>query len=187
MKGMHLKIASKNDHMIARDSKFYALLKIYKRQYEAQIYAPDVVSADTADMSLLCVILAVLRCIPFIGAFFKEDYESLYPVTQKPLKTIRKVAVIGYGVGGASTAYFLRELLGDSVELHVFSDGKVGGRTGVTEFSGNTFEAGASIIHKKNRYMSSLSAKFGNVYKLILLHIKCLYHTSRRLEEGRIA
>ena len=112
-------------------------------------------------MSLWCIILYILRCIPFIGRFFKENYESLYPVTQKQLKTTRKVAVIGYGVGGTATAYFLRELLGASVELHVFSDGKVGGRTGVVEFSGETYEAGASIIHKKNRYMSALSAKFG--------------------------
>ena len=112
-------------------------------------------------MSLLCVLLSILRIIPFIGRFFKKDYESLPPVTQEQLKTVRKVAVIGYGVGGTATAYFLRELLGTSVELHVFSDGKVGGRTGVVEFSGETFEAGASIIHKKNLYMSALSAKFG--------------------------
>ena len=115
-------------------------------------------------MSLLHIILAILRCIPFIGSFFKEDYESLYLVAQKPLKTTRKVAVIGYGVAGTATAYFLRELLGDSVELHVFSDGRVGGRTGIVKFSGKSFEAGASIIHKKNRYVSALSAKFGKTF-----------------------
>ena len=108
------------------------------------------------------IILSILRSIPFIGMLFKKDYDSLYSVNQKPLSTTRKVAVIGYGVGGTSTAYFIQELLGTSVELHVFSDGKVGGRTGVVEFCGKTFEAGASIIHKKNRYMSGLSAKFGN-------------------------
>ena len=119
-------------------------------------------------MSAMCKALwsllhSILRCIPFIGSFFKVDYESLYPVARNPLKTTRKVAVIGYGVGGTATAYFLRELLGASVELHVFSDGKVGGRTGVVEFSGNTFEAGGAIIHKNNRYMSGLSAKFGKI------------------------
>ena len=112
-------------------------------------------------MSLWCVFLYILRCIPFIGRFFQEDYESLYPVTQKQLKTTRKVAVIGYGVGGTATAYFLRELLGASVELHVFSDGKVGGRTGIVEIAGERFEAGGAIIHKKNRYMSALSARLG--------------------------
>jgi len=111
-------------------------------------------------MSLWTFILVVLRCIPFIGRFFKEDYESLYSVEQKPLKTIRKVAVIGHGVGGTATAYFLQQLLGNSVELHVFADEKIGGRTGVVEFSGKKFEAGASIIHKKNHYMSGLSANF---------------------------
>jgi len=107
------------------------------------------------------IILSVFRSIPFIGRFFKEDYESLYSVEQKPLKTTRKVAVIGYGAGGTSTAYFLRELLGNSVELHVFSDGKVGGRAGIVEISGKKFEAGAANIHKENLYMSGLSAKFG--------------------------
>ena len=106
-------------------------------------------------------LLAILRCIPFIGSFFKEDCESLYSVTQKPLKTTRKVAVIGYGVGGTATAYFLRELLGDSVELHVFSDGRVGGRIGIVEIAGKSFEAGAANIHKKNRYVYRLCAKFG--------------------------
>ena len=106
-------------------------------------------------------LLAILRCIPFIGLFFKEDYESLYSVAQKPLKTTRKVAVIGYGVGGTATAYFLRELLGDSVELHVFSDGRVGGRAGIVKIAGKSFEAGAANIHKKNRYVNGLSAKLG--------------------------
>ena len=103
----------------------------------------------------------IFRCIPFIGSFFKVDYESLYPVARNPLKTTRKVAVIGYGVGGTATAYFLRELLGVSVELHVFSDGKVGGRIGVVEVAGKRFEAGAANIHKKNHYVNGLSAKLG--------------------------
>ena len=107
------------------------------------------------------LLLYILRCIPFIGRFFKEDYESFYPVTQKQLKTTRKVAVIGYGVGGTATAYFLREILGASVELHVFSDGKIGGRTGTVEIAGERFEAGGAILHKKNRYISAFSAKLG--------------------------
>ena len=106
-------------------------------------------------------LLAILRCMPFIGSFFNVDYESLDPVSQKPLKTTRKVAVIGYGIGGTATAYFLRELLGASVELHVFSDGKVGGRIGVVEIAGKRFEAGAANIHKKNHYVNELSAKLG--------------------------
>ena len=107
------------------------------------------------------LLISILGSIPFIGTFFKEDYESLYVVNQKPLSTTRKVAVIGYGVGGTSAAYFLRELLGTSVELHVFSDGKVGGRTGTVEIVGKKFEAGAANIHKKNRYINGLSTKFG--------------------------
>jgi len=108
-------------------------------------------------------IFSILRAIPFLGSFFEEDFESLYSVEEKPLKTTRKVAIIGYGVGGSSAAYFLHELLGSSVEVHVFGDSKVGGRTGVVEFVGNKYEAGASIIHKKNLYMSGLSAKFGKL------------------------
>lgn len=78
-------------------------------------------------------------------------------------------------MGGTSTAYFLRELLGDSVELHVFSDGKVGGRAGVVEVAGNRFEAGAAIIHKKNRYINGLSAKLGK-YDNVFLGPTTNYH-----------
>ena len=74
----------------------------------------------------------------------------MYSVKEKPPKTTRKIAIIGYaggsiapvvwgrdympGVGGSSAAYFLHELLGSSVEVYVFGDGKVGGRTGVVEY-----------------------------------------------------
>jgi len=114
--------------------------------------------------------LSILKAIPFLGSFFEEDFESLYLIEEKPLKTTRKIAIIGYGVGGSTAAYFLRELLGSSVELHVFGDGKVGGRTGVVQFVGNKYEAGASIIHKKNRYMSGLSAKFGRLWPFLCLY-----------------
>ena len=46
----------------------------------------------------------------------------------------RKVAVVGAGVGGASAAYFLKELLGDSVSIHVFEKGPSGGRVQTFRF-----------------------------------------------------
>lgn len=43
------------------------------------------------------------------------------------------VAVIGAGIGGSTASYFLREALGDEVEIVVFdSASKAGGRTDVS-------------------------------------------------------
>lgn len=45
------------------------------------------------------------------------------------------VAVIGAGIGGATASYFLREALGDEVEIAVFdSASKAGGRTDVSSY-----------------------------------------------------
>ena len=65
------------------------------------------------------------------------------------------------GVGGTSAAYFLNDLMEDKVEIHVYSDGKVGGRTAIIEFDGRLYEAGASILHKDNMYMAGFAEKFG--------------------------
>lgn len=46
------------------------------------------------------------------------------------------VAVIGAGIGGSTAAYFLREALGDEVEIVVFdSASKAGGRTDVSRYT----------------------------------------------------
>ena len=64
-------------------------------------------------------------------------------------------------MGGASAAYFLHDLHGDSVDIDVYSNHPVGGRTAIIEYDGRQYEAGASVIHKDNLYMSSFAKKFG--------------------------
>lgn len=67
-----------------------------------------------------------------------------------------KVAVIGSGIGGSSAAYFIRNLLGSGAIIDVFEkDNRIGGRMAVVEIENNTFEAGASIIHESNKYMTN--------------------------------
>jgi prenylcysteine oxidase/farnesylcysteine lyase len=72
-----------------------------------------------------------------------------------------RVAIIGAGVGGTSAAYFLKDLLGDNADVHVYSDGKVGGRTAVVEVDGRSYEGGGSVLHKDNMYMAGFAEKFG--------------------------
>eukprot|EP00090_Calanus_glacialis_P045532 TRINITY_DN8508_c1_g1_i1.p1 TRINITY_DN8508_c1_g1~~TRINITY_DN8508_c1_g1_i1.p1 ORF type:complete len:491 (-),score=175.50 TRINITY_DN8508_c1_g1_i1:35-1507(-) len=63
-----------------------------------------------------------------------------------------RVAIVGAGIGGASTGFFLSRLL-PGVELTVFEMGKIGGRLATEEVDGRRYESGGSIIHSANRYM----------------------------------
>ncbi|CAG5123929.1 unnamed protein product [Candidula unifasciata] len=74
--------------------------------------------------------------------------------------TLPRIAVIGAGLGGASSAYFLRQLFGKEVQIDVFEANRVGGRAAVINIDGQDYEAGASIIHKKNRYMAEFASQF---------------------------
>ena len=67
----------------------------------------------------------------------------------------QKVCIIGSGMGGSSTAKFLREM-DETLELHVFEmRGEIGGRTKTVYFDGlpRAINAGASIMHKGNKYL----------------------------------
>ena len=71
------------------------------------------------------------------------------------LAQTKSVCIVGSGIGGSSAAKFLRET-DANVELHVFeSRGDIGGRTKTLNFDGlsRPFDAGASIMHKDNRYL----------------------------------
>ncbi|XP_027334694.1 farnesylcysteine lyase isoform X2 [Abrus precatorius] len=66
------------------------------------------------------------------------------------------VCIVGAGIGGSSVAHFLRKYSPDSTpatKIRVFErNGVVGGRIGTVTVAGETFEAGASILHPKNLY-----------------------------------
>lgn len=63
------------------------------------------------------------------------------------------VCIIGSGIGGASVAHFLRRYAEPQAigQITIFErNGVVGGRMATVTISGETFEAGASILHPKN-------------------------------------
>ena len=62
----------------------------------------------------------------------------------------------------------------DKVDIHVYSDGKVGGRTAVVEFDGHLYEAGATIIHENNMYLVEFAKKFGELSQFLI----CLFRFS---------
>ena len=65
--------------------------------------------------------------IPLLGFLFPAvKRRRRVPAPPKDFPKAR-VAIIGAGVGGCSAAYFLRQLAGDSLDIHVYSNGKIGG------------------------------------------------------------
>ncbi|KAI4317379.1 hypothetical protein L6164_025251 [Bauhinia variegata] len=73
---------------------------------------------------------------------------------QHALSSSSTVCIIGSGIGGSSVAHFLRQYLPESVpppNIRMFErNGVVGGRIATVTVAGETFEAGASILHPKN-------------------------------------
>ncbi|CAH8494669.1 unnamed protein product [Heterobilharzia americana] len=72
-----------------------------------------------------------------------------------------RVAIVGGGIGGVSSAYYLRQLFGKNVSIALFEkSGRIGGRMKTVPFCGEICESGASLIHSSNRYMMSFARKF---------------------------
>ena len=83
-------------------------------------------------------------------------FSLLFLVILSPLHATIDVCIIGGGLAGSSTAYFLRH---SSLSINVYeSQDHVGGRVSSFEHSGVTIEAGASIYHIQNLYMHTLSS-----------------------------
>ena len=60
----------------------------------------------------------------------------------------QRVAVIGAGIAGCAAAYFLRQALGDRLDITVFEQAaQVGGRIQRIPFAGTAVETGATLIH----------------------------------------
>lgn len=81
----------------------------------------------------------------------------------------RTVCILGSGIGGSSVAHFLRKYSNSNPynaqigQIRVFErHGIVGGRMATVTIAGETFEAGASILHPKN-YHALKYARFLNL------------------------
>ena len=72
-----------------------------------------------------------------------------------------RVAIVGGGVGGASAAFFLKELVPDA-EITVFESAPfVGGRVQTIRMGERDIETGGSVIHDKNQHAVRLAQQFG--------------------------
>lgn len=71
------------------------------------------------------------------------------------------VAVIGAGIGGAASAHFLRQLVGQDVAIHVFEKQHVGGRLLNLEYEGSRLEMGGSIVFEDNYYIRQMADAVG--------------------------
>ncbi|XP_034947431.1 prenylcysteine oxidase-like [Chelonus insularis] len=64
-----------------------------------------------------------------------------------------KIAIIGGGIGGASTSHFLTKLFKGNLEIDLFEAETIGGRLATVNIDNEEYEAGGSIIHEKNQLM----------------------------------
>ena len=70
------------------------------------------------------------------------------------------VAIVGAGIGGASTAHFVREKYPNATII-VFEKERAGGRIKSDDFEGQTVEVGASTWQRNHRYMNSFCSILG--------------------------
>ncbi|GLT25085.1 hypothetical protein SLA2020_002380 [Shorea laevis] len=76
------------------------------------------------------------------------------------------VCIVGSGIAGSSVAHFLRrystQALSDGIQIRIFErSGVVGGRMATVSVAGDTFEAGASILHSKNYHAVNFTQLLG--------------------------
>lgn len=81
----------------------------------------------------------------------------------------RDLAVIGGGIGAASTTHFLTELFNNDLKIDLYEANKIGGRLATIKIDDNEYEAGGSIIHQENKYMQEFLHLLGTFNRLILL------------------
>uniref|UniRef100_A0A0A9WJS4 Prenylcysteine oxidase n=1 Tax=Lygus hesperus TaxID=30085 RepID=A0A0A9WJS4_LYGHE len=72
-----------------------------------------------------------------------------------------RIAIVGGGISGTSTAYFLNEILGARVDVTLFEGSKIGGRLSTISVEGCEYETGGAVIHEKNKYATDLAVKMG--------------------------
>ncbi|VDM33712.1 unnamed protein product [Hydatigera taeniaeformis] len=78
----------------------------------------------------------------------------------------KRVAIVGGGFSGCSTAYFLRQFLEKAVSITVFEKSdRLGGRVRSTSVEGEDelFETGGAIYTSNNKYMNMFVNQFGLV------------------------
>lgn len=72
-------------------------------------------------------------------------------------------AIIGGGIGGASTAHFLSGMVKRPIILDLYEGNELGGRIATTVINNVLYEIGGTIAHMRNRYMLEFLSKYGTV------------------------
>lgn len=75
-------------------------------------------------------------------------------------------AVVGAGIGGTATAFYLRQEFGPGVKIDVFESGTVGGRLETVKIGEYEYETGGSVIHPLNLHMKHFVDKLGNPHTI---------------------
>ncbi|CAA0819518.1 Farnesylcysteine lyase [Striga hermonthica] len=115
-------------------------------------------------------------CPQLTALIFCTILLSLHPSQARA----HSVCIIGSGIGGASVAHFLRRYSDPQTigPITIFErNGVVGGRMATVTISGETFEAGGSILHPKNYHVS-------NYTKYLNLKVKAPKHADDSLSLG---
>ena len=73
------------------------------------------------------------------------------------------LAIIGAGIGGTSSAHFIRKKFGPSCDITIYESGHIGGRLATTVMAGKEYEVGGSIIHSANKLMTEFLEETGNL------------------------
>lgn len=100
-----------------------------------------------------------LRALLFLG-LWHSGRRSLASAPQ-PGDQPKKIAVVGAGIGGTATAYYLRQEFGPVVKIDVFESSAVGGRLETVMMGDHEYEVGGSIIHPLNLHMKHFVDKLG--------------------------
>ncbi|XP_046546131.1 prenylcysteine oxidase-like isoform X2 [Haliotis rubra] len=81
--------------------------------------------------------------------------------SQEDAEELPRIGIIGAGIGGTTTAYYLRQLFGKDAVIDIFEQERVGGRARSIDIDGFEYEAGAAVIHPLNTYMVNFTNMFG--------------------------
>ncbi|KDP29468.1 hypothetical protein JCGZ_19297 [Jatropha curcas] len=95
----------------------------------------------------------ILCLLTLFSLLFPNSHSQSQPL---PHSTI---CIVGSGIAGSSVAHFLRRYSTQSAaDIRIFErNGIIGGRMATVTISGETFEAGASILHPKNYHASNFT------------------------------
>ncbi|KAG0726613.1 Prenylcysteine oxidase [Chionoecetes opilio] len=96
--------------------------------------------------------------LPLLSLLKMPAAQLLHHTYSKP---VPRIAIIGGGIGGTATAYFLHDLFKDEVLIDLYESNHVGGRLATLRVRDQQYEVGGSVIHPSNQYMKDFAAQFG--------------------------